>query len=181
MDPETESLLSRACDLERQLSEVRLALAGMPRERWDGRAVSVLVCRSDATRFAVPVAQVDEVVPTAAWSELPGAEPWVRGALEVAGELVPVLDVGARLGAPPCAPSLDGALVLCRSRARPVALCASEVPALLHVEAPSVLPAPAELREAPFVAACLSLDADSIPLLSVFTLALASGRLLETT
>lgn len=52
----------------------------------------------DAQTFALPAGQVAAVHRNAAATPVPGAPPFVRGLLNLRGELVPVLEVRARLG-----------------------------------------------------------------------------------
>ena len=55
-------------------------------------------CRGQ--RFALPLACVRRVVPSAAPAPLPGTSEIVLGVLNVAGEVVPLLDLCPRLGLP---------------------------------------------------------------------------------
>ncbi len=73
-------------------------------------------------RLAIPLDQVDRVLPAAAPHRLPGAPPHVEGVLSLAGEVRAVVSLYARLGLP--TPSLDPSqhLVLTRGRAHDVLL-----------------------------------------------------------
>jgi purine-binding chemotaxis protein CheW len=68
-------------------------------------------------------------------SPLAGAPAAIRGAIDVHGEVVPVLDLGQRLGDPPHALSADAQLVLARTARRAVALPVDEA---LGVVAPAL-------------------------------------------
>lgn len=48
-------------------------------------------------QFGIPVAQVGQVFPVAEIAPLPGANAPVRGAVDVHGELTPVVDLGRRI------------------------------------------------------------------------------------
>lgn len=86
-------------------------------------------------RWALPLATVERVVAMVAVSPLAGAPGAVRGAIDVHGEIVPVLDLGLRLGDPPHPLNADAQLVLARTARRAVAL---PVDASLGVVAPAL-------------------------------------------
>ena len=54
--------------------------------------------------FALPAAEVRQVLRMAAPERVPGAPAALRGVLNVHGAIVPVVDVRARLGLPPRPP-----------------------------------------------------------------------------
>jgi len=62
--------------------------------------VEVLVFEVEGERWALPAADVRELVRAVAVSRLPGAPRGVDGVIDVRGELVPVLDLRGRLGLP---------------------------------------------------------------------------------
>lgn len=84
-------------------------------------AAFVMFTASSQT-FALPAADVDQVLRMAAPTRVPGAPAWVRGVLNVHGELVPVLDVAARLGAAPRDARPDEQLLVLSRGGRRVAL-----------------------------------------------------------
>jgi purine-binding chemotaxis protein CheW len=77
-------------------------------------------------RWALPLDAVERVVAMVAIAPLQGAPPAVMGAINVHGEIVPVLDLRARLGLPPRPARADDRLVLARAP-RLVALPVDEV------------------------------------------------------
>jgi purine-binding chemotaxis protein CheW len=88
-----------------------------------------------AHRWALPLDTVERVVAMVAVSPLAGAPAAIRGAIDVHGEIVPVLDLGLRLGDPPHRLNADAQLVLARTARRAVAL---PVDASLGVVAPAL-------------------------------------------
>lgn len=80
----------------------------------------------DGRRWALQLDVVERVVAMVAIAPLQGAPPAVMGAINVHGEIVPVLDLRARLGLAPRAPRADDGLVLARAP-RLVALPVDEV------------------------------------------------------
>src|SRR5262249_36862838 len=77
-------------------------------------------------RWGLPLECVERVVAMVAVTPLGGAPAGVRGAINVHGAVVPVLDLGRRLGDPPHPLGADAHLVLARTRRRRVALPVDE-------------------------------------------------------
>lgn len=67
----------------------------------------VLPFRIGAAWYGVDAREVVEVIPHVPLRPCPGAPPYVAGVLNYRGSVVPVLDLGLRTGAPPCAPRLS--------------------------------------------------------------------------
>jgi len=67
----------------------------------------VLPFRIGDSWYGVEAREVVEVVPHVPLRPCPGAPDYVAGLLNHRGCLVPVLDLGLRMGAPPCGPRLS--------------------------------------------------------------------------
>lgn len=104
--------------------------------------VELVVAVVSGQRWALPLASVERVVPMVAVSELPQSPLGVRGAVNVHGDVVPVLDLDARIGRPAHAPGVDGRLLLARTSRRRVALPVDDVLGVLEVQAAAIGPAP---------------------------------------
>jgi purine-binding chemotaxis protein CheW len=89
-------------------------------------SAEVVLFAAGGRRWALPLAAVDRVVAMVAVSPLPGAPAGVRGAIDVHGDVVPVLDLGVRLGEPAHPLGASGQLVLARTARRRVALPVDE-------------------------------------------------------
>jgi purine-binding chemotaxis protein CheW len=92
-------------------------------------------------RFGLALEAVREVVRAVAVTPLPGAPPVVEGAIDVRGELAPVLDVRARFGVGPAPLRPDQHMVIARAGPRLVALRVDRVVALREVAAAAPSPA----------------------------------------
>lgn len=90
-----------------------------------GQLIDALCVQVDRIRFALPIACVEEVLPAAAPTPIPGAPPYLLGALNVRGEILGVLDLRRYVGAPPRAVQDGDHLILIRAGALRV---------LLHVD-----------------------------------------------
>lgn len=114
---------------------------------------TVVTVRLGEAEFAIPVGQVREVLRPPPLARIPLAPPAVRGLVAVRGELIPVLDLGVRLGA--AAAHLPGRLVVAavRETDAPVALLVDAVGGMVEIEAPAVSAPPPEV-EASLPAGC---------------------------
>ena len=73
---------------------------GMRRERSAGDDVELVAVDVGGQSWALPLAAVERVVGMVAVSPLPESPAGVRGAINVGGEIVPVLDLDLRIGRP---------------------------------------------------------------------------------
>lgn len=60
----------------------------------------LVVCALGAEQYALPIAQVREIVRATAPRPVPSELPWMRGVINLRGALVPVHDLASRLGVP---------------------------------------------------------------------------------
>jgi purine-binding chemotaxis protein CheW len=108
--------------------------------------------------LALPAAAVLQVLRMAAPAPAPGAPAHVRGILDVRGELFAVLDVAARLGAPPRAPRTEDRLLLVTDgHGGRVALQVEDVLAVRELPA-GAFEAPPAIASAPLLAGALRID-----------------------
>jgi len=93
-------------------------------------------------RWALPLSAVERAIPMVEISPLPQAPTGVRGAINVHGEPVPVLDLDLRSGRAPREHGARAKLLLARTATRRVALPVDEVLGVVEVSRASVGPAP---------------------------------------
>jgi chemotaxis-related protein WspB len=158
---EIERLQACMLDLRRDLSQlVRL-------EPIAGEAFDVLTCSIDAVgQAAVPLRMVEEVLPMARMAELPEAPPWVCGLLNLAGSLIPVLDVSARLQGAGRRPEAHELVVVCRIDARRVGLVVADAFDVLHVEASTLTATSFETPYAGYLLGAFEQDSHAVLVLS---------------
>src|SRR5215207_2931795 len=99
-------------------------------------------------RWALPLACVERVVGMVAVAPLPESPAGVRGAINVAGEIVPVLDLDVRIGRPQRDRGPGARLVLARTSTRRVALPVDDVLGVIAVDERAVAP-PVDRMPAP--------------------------------
>lgn len=73
----------------------------------------VLFLHVGAERYALASACVVEVVPDVPLRTVPGVPAWVAGLLDYRGRVLPVVDLGARVGASPAPRLLSTRVVVC--------------------------------------------------------------------
>jgi len=109
---------------------------------------------------------VDEVVPVARLSPLPEAPAWVPGLLDRAGELLPVVDVLARIERRARDAALTDRIVIARAGARRLGLLVQDVLGLREGAAGALEAVPANAPHAPYVGGVVPLDLGHAALLS---------------
>jgi purine-binding chemotaxis protein CheW len=99
----------------------------------EASAVVLLVFRIDGCEHAVAVEQVVEVLRMVAATRLPDAPSWVVGVINVRGRVIPLIDVGARLGAPRLEPEPSTSVIVVQTDEVAVGLVVDEVVEVLAV------------------------------------------------
>jgi purine-binding chemotaxis protein CheW len=120
----------------------------MGRERSAGDDVELVAVVVGEQSWALPLAAVERVVGMVAVSPLPESPVGIRGAINVGGEIVPVLDLDLRIGRPTTDRGMSARLVLARTSARPVALPVDDVLGVIAVARDRIAP-PVEQSPAP--------------------------------
>ena len=114
----------------------------MGRETSAGDTTEFVAVDVDGRLWALPLAAVERVLPMVAVSALPESPAGVRGAINVHGDVVPVLDLDLRVGRPARDRGTGGRLVLARTTRRRVALPVDDVLGVVAVEGAAVRPPP---------------------------------------
>ncbi|MEI7744488.1 MAG: chemotaxis protein CheW, partial [Chloroflexota bacterium] len=87
-----------------------------------GTDAAVLVFELETQQFALPLRRVQRVLRSVAITPLPGAPSIVLGVVDIAGSVLPVIDMRARFGCPARAVHPSDQLVLAHTDRRSVAL-----------------------------------------------------------
>jgi purine-binding chemotaxis protein CheW len=104
----------------------------------------ILVFAAGGLRFGLPLADVREVVRSVAVDSLPGAPAVVSGAIDVRGEIAPVVDIRVRFGAEAVPVSATERFIICRTPQRLVALRADStewISEVRHIQEPEAVAA----------------------------------------
>jgi purine-binding chemotaxis protein CheW len=111
----------------------------------------------DGQRFGLPLSRVRRVIPSVSITPLPGAPAIVAGAINLRGQVIPVIDLRRRLGLPERSVALDDRFVIASTARRTLALVADAVPGVLPAAAEIVAP-DTVLPGLPHVAGIAKLD-----------------------
>jgi purine-binding chemotaxis protein CheW len=95
---------------------------------------SLLRVRLSDALIGLPASAVREVVRAVAITPLPGAPAIIEGAVNIRGQLVPVIDVRQRLSLPPRALDPDQFLVILETGARILAIRVDDVDDIVDVD-----------------------------------------------
>jgi purine-binding chemotaxis protein CheW len=90
-----------------------------------------LVFRVDGLHCGMDRTAVVEILPALAVRPLPGQPPFVAGAIDLRGTLLPVLDLRVRFGRPPRPMELSDKLIVARFRDRTLAVWVDAVEGLV--------------------------------------------------
>jgi len=101
--------------------------------------LQVVVFRLDGQRYALPLAVVRRIVRAVEVTPLPGAPPIVLGAINVAGSILPVLNLRRRFLLPERTIGLDDQFLLAQSPGRAVALVIDEAHGVIDCELSDVV------------------------------------------
>jgi purine-binding chemotaxis protein CheW len=107
----------------------------------DGSAGCLVVFSLDDQRYALPLARVHRSLRVVAITPLPEAPPLVLGVVDLAGDVVPVIDVRKRLGHPHRPVRLSDHLLLADTGRRRVALLVDEARGVIDLGPDDVAPA----------------------------------------
>ena len=95
--------------------------------------MQLLIVRLSDSRFAFRAADVREIVRAVAISPLPAAGSVVEGAINVRGQVIPVLDLRARFSLAPVPLAIEQHLVIVTTESRDVAFRVDEAEDLIDV------------------------------------------------
>jgi purine-binding chemotaxis protein CheW len=87
----------------------------------------ILVFTLDEPRYALDLSVVERVIRAVELTALPDSPPMVLGAINVHGQITPVVDLRRHLGLPPQALNPDRRLILARTESQRVALLVDNV------------------------------------------------------
>lgn len=113
------------------MSASSTALVGGP-----AKAVTCVIVRVGPQGFALPLASVDRALRMAACRPVPEGPAWLVGLLDVAGVILPVVDLGSRLGLAPQTPTPAHRLLLVRGAGRLYGLMVEDVPQVAELTDP---------------------------------------------
>ncbi|HWQ86608.1 chemotaxis protein CheW [Brevundimonas sp.] len=125
--------------------------------------------RMGAQEYCVDIRSVLEIRGWAPATPLPQSPPFVRGVINLRGTVLPIIDLGARLGLPVSAPSARHVIIVARIDRKTVGLLVEAVSDILTVGEELIQPTPdiaCEVVRA-FVKGIIAVDGEMISLISL--------------
>ena len=104
-----------------------------------------VTCRVDREVFALPVAQVQEILRVSALTRVPHAPFPVRGVTNLRGYVLPVVDLRLRLGLPAVDPGPQARVMVVQTRGRLIGLLVDAVEQVTQVDRLAVEPPPEDV------------------------------------
>jgi purine-binding chemotaxis protein CheW len=106
-----------------------------------------VVFRVGTAEYALPAADVLQMESFTGATRVPGVPLYVAGVVQIRGQVIPVVDLRARFGLPPAAPTLDSRLVVTGIDDRTVALLVDSAREVLNLLPDQVRPPPRLVEE----------------------------------
>jgi len=108
-------------------------------------AVQLCTFRVAGEDFAIDIMRVREIIPPAPLTPVPSAPAHVAGVFRLHGDVIPVIDLGRRLGLTVAAPSRRAKYIVVRVAGRLLGLMVDEVREVLRLDRDELRPAPASI------------------------------------
>ena len=168
MTEESTAILDQIGQLQRSLAELKASLA----DRWVRETVpagtfDVFVCRAREERYGLPVEPVEEVLAMCKLADYPQGPSWFSGMLNRRGEILPVVDVSARIERRRRSVDVRDFIVIVRVGAKRFGLVFQEVFSVHTVDSARVQPPMRDVPEALYVIGIAKTERRPIYLLSL--------------
>ena len=161
--PETVNDIRREIEsLERRL---RLLHRDFERDEPLPATLDILHCTTGDAHVGVPLVDIECVVSMAQLWPSPNAQPWIRGLLNLRGVLIPVVDLGMRVGRPPRTAELGDLIVICNLHRARVGLWIASVIGVPRIQTASIDRKVPELMGAPYLIGIATVNGHSTYLL----------------
>jgi purine-binding chemotaxis protein CheW len=121
-----------------------------------------IVFRMDRQHYALPLDQVIRAIRMVAFTPVPDMPNWVLGIINMAGQMMPVIDLRRLFGQPDKRPELQDLLLIVQIQGETVAVMVDEVLKILELASEQVQSPPAAVSQSRFLAAVVRHDDLSI-------------------
>lgn len=118
-----------------------------PRADTQPAAGHYVVFKLDNDHYALPLAQVARAVRMVAVTPVPDEPPWMLGLIDMAGQVVPVIDLRRRFAYPARPPALTDRLLIVQVADQRLALMVDDVLKVLEPAAAQLETAPSTLAQ----------------------------------
>lgn len=116
-------------------------------QRGDHPGRELITFRVGEGEFGLDVMSVREIRGWTPATPVPGAPPFVRGVINLRGQVLPILDLAARLGLPPAEPGARHVTIVARIEGQTIGLLVDAVSDILSVAEEAIQPTPEAASE----------------------------------
>lgn len=122
---------------------------------------------SDSQVFGINVFKVQEIIPYRRLTQVPGHHPLVRGVAHLRGRNMPIIDLAAAIGKPPC-PAIEACNIVVTEHNRSVhGFLVGKVHRIVHTQWDKVLPPPRGSGRSTYVTSITIIEGRTIAILDV--------------
>jgi purine-binding chemotaxis protein CheW len=125
------------------------------------------VFRLQDKRFAIPLANILRVVRMVMVKPVPGAPQFLEGIINLAGQIVPVIDLRPLVGLPKRSVNLSDRLLIAKAGEHTLAIIADEVLQILSCQAGEVQLPPVSIRQCTPIEAIIQQDSELIQVIDL--------------
>ncbi len=130
-------------------------------------SVQLVICHLDDRAFALPVAQVTQVLRMVALTPVPDTPAWLPGLINLRGQVVPVIDLRTRVGLSPRSPRLSTRILIAQIDDVLVGLIADTVSQVVALPSPEIATPTSAGEASDLVSGIARLDGRLIPILNL--------------
>lgn len=103
--------------------------------------------------YALDILAVQEIIKTLPITTVPLAMPWITGVINLRGQILPLMNLGARLELPPAPTTRNTRFMIVKGREQSVGLIVDEVLEVLRLPQTALEPPPAHLQHRDYIRA----------------------------
>lgn len=103
-------------------------------------STQIVLFSLDGRHYALPLDNVERVIPSVEITPLPGAPAVITGAIDMQGDVIPVVDIRSRLNLPHRDIAVSDKFIISRMKKRRVAVIAGDVTGVVECKPGEIIP-----------------------------------------
>jgi purine-binding chemotaxis protein CheW len=112
------------------------------------RELQLVAFALDREEFAIPIAQIREIIRVGDITRIPQAPPHVRGVMNLRGRILPVVELRSRLGLPPAEVTSRSRVLVADAQGRTLGLLVDAVTEVVKIPERAIVPPPDDILAA---------------------------------
>ncbi|MBN2525961.1 MAG: chemotaxis protein CheW [Deltaproteobacteria bacterium] len=165
---ELNAILKEVSSLERRVFELKANLRHhyFKDDIPEGQ-LSLLLTEVSGQNVGIPLSHVDEVLQMCALNTCPEAPPWVPGLLNLRGNMIPVIDLNARVSRTARKAAVEDFIVICKKKTLHFGLLVQQVNSIVQPDSGEIKKSSVEISLAPYVMGFFQHKGRSVYILSL--------------